>query len=201
MEQQISFASADIIIEGLYEHKTDSKAVIITHPHSLYGGDMHNTVVSIIQQAYSKMGYSTLRFNFRGVGRSGGEFDDGIGEQNDLQAAHNYLLSKDLQSIDLAGYSFGSGVGASLACRSDLFKNVILVSPPVSFMDFNGISPIPALRLTIIGDNDDFGELGTLKARLSVMNSEAPLEIISNSDHFYTGCLDQLSTVIEAGVF
>ncbi len=200
MEEQVSFRSDNMHIDGLFEHNADSKAVVITHPHSLYGGDMHNSVVSIIQQAYSKKGYSTLRFNFRGVGGSEGNFDDGIGEQNDLQAAVDFLLTKDFETIDLAGYSFGSWVGASLACRSDIFKNVILVSPPVSFMDFSGISHLPSLRLTIIGDNDDFGALDTLKKRVSILNSAAALEIISNTDHFYTGCLDQLLAVIENGI-
>jgi len=200
MEKQVSFVSDNIRIEGLYEHDAGSKAVIITHPHSLYGGDMQNSVVSVIQQAYSTKGYATLRFNFRGVGQSEGNFDNGFGEQNDLQAACDYLLAKDFETIDLAGYSFGSWVGASLACRSEIFKNVILVSPPVSFMDFTDISYISSLRLTIIGDNDDFGALDMLKKRLAIMNSTAALEIISNTDHFYTGNLDKLAVVLQDGI-
>lgn len=200
MEEKVKFSVDNLKIEGLYEQNSDSKAVIITHPHSLYGGDMNNVVVSVIQQAYSKKGYTTLRFNFRGVGQSEGVFDNGIGEQLDIQEACRYLFSKDLLAIDLAGYSFGSWVGASLACKSDLFKNVILVSPPVSFMDFSGISYIPALRLTVIGDSDDFGQLYTLRERLSVLNSESRLEIISDTDHFYTARLDQLTAVLETSI-
>jgi alpha/beta superfamily hydrolase len=200
MEEQVSFQSDNMCIDGLFEHNGGSKAVVITHPHSLYGGDMQNSVVSIIQQAFSKKGYSTLRFNFRGVGRSEGNFDNGIGEQNDLQAAVDYLLTNGFETVDLAGYSFGSWVGASLAYRLDLFKNVILVSPPVSFMDFSDILHLPSLRLTIVGDTDDFCELEALKKRLSILNSEAALEIISNTDHFYTGRLDLLSAVIEDGI-
>ncbi|MBU2647443.1 alpha/beta hydrolase [bacterium] len=200
MEEPILFASDNLRIEGLCEHKSTSRAVIITHPHSLYGGDMYNAVVTTIQKTYADAGYTTLRFNFRGVGRSEGHFDNGIGEQTDLKAAHEFLSVKGITSIDLAGYSFGSWVAASVACQMDLFEHVILVSPPVSFMDFSGVSHVRHLSLTIVGDRDDFADLATLKKRLSVLNATSPLEILSNTDHFYSGSLDNLSIAIKAGI-
>ncbi|MFH2131742.1 MAG: alpha/beta fold hydrolase [bacterium] len=200
MEEPILFTSDALRIEGLCEQKSTSRAVIITHPHPLYGGDMYNAVVSTIQKTYADAGYTTLRFNFRGVGQSDGHFDNGIGEQTDLKAAREFLSAKGITSIDLAGYSFGSWVAASVACQMDLFEHVILVSPPVSFMDFSGISHVRHLRLTIVGDRDDFADLATLKERLSVLNATSPLEILSNTDHFYSGSLDNLSIAIKAGI-
>jgi len=200
MEDLITFEADGITIEGLFVQNSDSKAVIITHPHSLYGGDMHNSVVYLIHKAYSEKGFSTLRFNFRGVGNSSGTFDDGIGEQNDLKAACDFLSAKGFQAIDLAGYSFGSWVGASLACQNDLFNRVVLVSPPVSFMDFSSISQIPSLTLTVVGDQDDFADLGQLKERMALLNAEAHLKILPNTDHFYSGNLEELKTILQAGI-
>ncbi len=91
MEDLITFESDGITIEGLFEQHSDSKAVIITHPHSLYGGDMYNSVVYMIHKTYRDKGFSTLRFNFRSVGNSGGSFDDGIGELKYLKSAHEIL--------------------------------------------------------------------------------------------------------------
>ncbi len=196
MEDLITFKSDTIQIEGLYEPGADSRAVVITHPHSLYGGDMYNSVVYMIHKSYSKAGYATLRFNFRGVGKSEGSFNDGIGEQKDLEAAHCFLKSKGFSTIDLAGYSFGSWVGASLACRTDLFKQVVLISPPVSFMDFSDISKIPSLLLTIVGDRDEFADLGTLENKHAQLNPTARLEVLPNTDHFYSGSLEKLSAVL-----
>ena len=196
MEDLITFESDNNQIEGLFEKGSDSRSVIITHPHSLYGGDMYNSVVYMIHKAYRKAGFSTLRFNFRSVGNSGGQFDDGIGEQNDLNNAYHFLAAKGFSDIDLAGYSFGSWVGASLASRFDIFRQVVLVSPPVSFMDFSDISNIASLALMVVGDRDEFADLSLLKQKHSQLNPNAKLEILSDTDHFYSGSLEKLSSVL-----
>ena len=197
MEDLIIFESDGFQLEALYTHQSDTRAVVITHPHSLYGGDMYNSVVYMLHKTYSESGYTTFRFNFRGVGKSGGRYDDGIGEQNDLLAAFNFLKTKGFTNIDLAGYSFGSWVGAALASKTDIFKNVILVSPPVSFMDFNEISEIPSLRLTVVGDRDEFASLDLLRDKISAMNKDAALEVLPGTDHFYTGSLEALSAILK----
>ena len=90
MEKEIAFSTGSSEIEGLLQKNSESKGVVITHPHPLYGGNMRNNVVMAISQTYQKLGYSTLRFNFRGVGRSRGSYGDGISEQEDVRAAIAY---------------------------------------------------------------------------------------------------------------
>ena len=107
-EKQIRFLSGDIEIEGLLYSSEGNKGVVITHPHPLYGGNMYNNVVKALVRIYQLAGYSTLRFNFRGVGLSKGTYGNGIGEQEDVRAALLYLAQEGKQSLDLAGYSFGS---------------------------------------------------------------------------------------------
>lgn len=200
MEDLITFDADGFKLEGLYFHQSDTKAAVITHPHSLYGGDMYNSVVYTIHKTYLQSGYTTLRFNFRGVGKSEGRFDDGIGEQDDLQAAFNFLKYRGFNDIHLAGYSFGSWVGAFLAARNNVFSSVILVSPPVSFMGFGNISEIPTLKLVIAGDRDEFADLDLLREKTAVMNPDASLEVLPNTDHFYTESLEVLSKRLQQSI-
>ncbi|RLJ02607.1 MAG: alpha/beta hydrolase, partial [Candidatus Aenigmatarchaeota archaeon] len=111
-EEKVFFQAGDVKIEGMLYNAPGEKGAVVTHPHPLYGGDMHNNVVETVVQAYREKGYATLRFNFRGVGRSTGSYDEGIGEQEDVRAALAYLTGTGKTSIDLAGYSFGAWVNA-----------------------------------------------------------------------------------------
>ena len=111
-EERVFIQAGEMKIEGRLDNAPGEKAAIVTHPHPLYGGDMNNNVVEALVQAYREKGYTTLRFNFRGVGQSGGSFDEGIGEQEDVKAALAHLGELGKSSIDLAGYSFGAWVNA-----------------------------------------------------------------------------------------
>jgi alpha/beta superfamily hydrolase len=103
MEETITFLSEEHRIEGRLKSGNGDKAVVITHPHPLYGGDMDNPVVGAIAKAFQQSGYTTLRFNFRGVGGSQGSFADGIGEMDDVRAALTYLKESGINQLDLAG--------------------------------------------------------------------------------------------------
>ncbi len=107
-------------------------AVVVCHPHPLYGGDMYNNVVSVICQALAQESIATLRFNFRGVGRSEGNHEEGVGEQDDVVAALDFLQSSDgvdKGRLGLAGYSFGTRVVMPVALRDSRVRAVALVSP------------------------------------------------------------------------
>jgi alpha/beta superfamily hydrolase len=122
---------------------TAGKAVVITHPHPLYGGTMSNPVVETIQSAYQQYGYATLRFNFRGVGGSQGNFDNGVGEKDDVRAAIAYAERMHAAKIDLAGYSFGAWVNAAVAAaKRTPIHSMVMVSPPVEFMAFENINAV-----------------------------------------------------------
>ncbi|MBW1804979.1 MAG: alpha/beta hydrolase [Deltaproteobacteria bacterium] len=195
-EENISIFAGELCLEGLLEDLPGDKGVVVTHPHPLYGGDMHNNVVEILCRAYREKGYSTLRFNFRGVGQSEGEYDNGVGEQKDVRAALEYLSGLGKTEIDLAGYSFGAWVNALGLKRYDLVRRMIMVSPPVGFIDFSFLSYNPKIRLVIAGTEDDIAGLKGIKKGLPAWNPEADLRVINGADHFYEGKTDELFRII-----
>ena len=197
MEEPISFASGSLRLAGMLEKAADARAVVITHPHPLYGGDMDNTVVLAVRQAYLRKGYSTLRFNFRGTGGSEGHYDNGAGERQDAQAAITWLAGLGMTHIDLAGYSFGAWVNAGLSAG---FQRMVMVSPPVAFIDFGPPAPIPRLHLIVTGDRDDIAPAHTLSTFRAQWNPAAAFEVIPGADHFYTRSLETLANTLSAHI-
>jgi alpha/beta superfamily hydrolase len=195
MEEKIRFLSDGHEIEGRLEKSSLQKGVVITHPHPLYGGDMHNNVVAAIARVYRQKGYTTLRFNFRGVGNSQGSYGDGVGEQEDVRAAVSYLADLSIGQIDLAGYSFGAWVNALAIINEPQLENMVMVSPPVAFIDFGPISDLGSLRLIVTGSRDDIAPPDLIKKSYPAWNAQAQLEVINGADHFYMGYLDKLEAV------
>lgn len=198
MEEEISFLSEAHEIEGLLEKKSPEQGVIVTHPHPLYGGDMYNPVVDALVAAYQQKGYTTLRFNFRGTGSSQGYFDDGKGEQQDVRTAFSTLLKMDIEKIDLAGYSFGAWVNAQISRKDLPYTNTVMVSPPIGFMAFDGVTSVPNLKLVVTGSRDDIAPPALIQKVLPEWNSAAEFEIIDGADHFYSGRLNELEVVLQA---
>lgn len=199
-ENHINFTTEDgIIIEGLLCEGASDHGVVITHPHPLYGGDMRNIVVETIVNAYRAKGQTTLRFNFRGVGKSGGSYDDGCGEQKDVVAAFTFLKEKGLKRIDLAGYSFGAWVIAQMTNRVPA-DAVIMVSPPAAMMAFDSGKPISNLTLAVTGSADEFAPPDLVKQLVLQLNPAAAFEVIDGADHFFYGFTDKLSEIIQKSV-
>ena len=196
MEKTATFISDRFEIEGRLTEGDQQKGVVITHPHPLYGGDMHNNVVAAVSRTYQKIGATTLRFNFRGVGGSQGNYGDGIGEQEDVGAAAAYLAERGIRQIDLAGYSFGAWVNA-LAVNDGLkVDNMIMVSPPVAFIDFKSISNLSCLKLIVTGSRDDIAPADMVEKLYPTWNPTAKFEVIGGADHFYGGYQDKLEAVL-----
>ncbi len=195
-EERVSFKSNGLKIEGLISESQTRNGVVVTHPHPLYGGEMHNNVVESVVRAYGQKGYTTLRFNFRGVGRSEGGYDEGNGEQEDVRAAVAYLCGLGKTSIDLAGYSFGAWVNAQCIQSLTDVKRMIMVSPPVNFLDFSFLKYCAKIRLVIAGSEDDIASPAMIKDMIPVWNSEAEFNIIKGADHFYCGKTGELEAVI-----
>ena len=196
MATKIVFQSDDLKIEGLLDDRTTDKGAVISHPHPLYGGDMYAAGVESIVHAYWKKGYTTLRFNFRGVGNSQGRYGDGIGEQQDVLAAVSYLKASGIKQIDLAGYSFGAWVNAHAIQEDTPVERMILVSPPVGFMDFQKVTVLDRLKLIVTGSRDQIAPADQIKKMLFAWNPEARFEVIEGADHFYGGYLDRLEKVL-----
>jgi alpha/beta superfamily hydrolase len=196
--ETIQFNCGDLVLEGLFSEGSSERGVVVTHPHPLYGGDMYNPVVQTIAEAYSSAGYTCLQFNFRGVGRSGGQFDNGRGEQADVVAAVNCLAGRGVAAISLAGYSFGSWVNAQIRPDRVLLAHQIMVSPPVAFIDFADVSDIPTLKYVVTGGRDEIAPPAMVRPMLAGWQPDAGIEVIPEADHFYGGCLDRLREMISA---
>jgi alpha/beta superfamily hydrolase len=194
--EKIMFPSENIYLEGLLTHSELSKGVVISHPHPLYGGNMDNQVVRLLAQAFENLGWSTLIFNFRGVGRSQGDFDQGQGEQDDVLAASSYLKGLGLQEIILAGYSFGAWINARAALQEPAIENSILVAPPLAMMDFSFLELDTKTKLIIVGDQDPFCPVAAVKQMTQVMKRPPSLKIISGADHFFSSGSEELIAAI-----
>jgi alpha/beta superfamily hydrolase len=197
MDEEQIFLKVDAVkIEGLLQTKPGDKGVVITHPHPLYGGSMHNNVVESLVRVYQQAGYSTLRFNFRGVGNSQGKYDNGQGEQEDVKAALHYLAEQGKNVVDLAGYSFGAWVNGLTRLDGDSVRRMVMVSPPVAFLDFGSALSIPQLRLVIAGSRDEIAPPELIQTTMPTWNPEARLEIIEGADHFYGSYTAQLESIL-----
>ena len=197
MEEKTKIQSGPYRLEGYWQTGKAGKAVVITHPHPLYGGTMSNPVVETIRTAYQQSGYATLRFNFRGVGGSQGHFDNGVGEKDDVRAAIAYAERMHAAKIDLAGYSFGAWVNAAVAAaKRTAIHSMLMVSPAVGFMAFNNIKALECLKLVITGGRDDIAPAGHIRDLLPAWNPDARFEIIDGCDHFYFGYLRELKSIL-----
>jgi alpha/beta superfamily hydrolase len=157
---------------------------------------MHNNVVESLVHAYQQAGYATLRFNFRGVGSSQGKYDDGQGEQEDVKAALHYLAEQGKNVVDLAGYSFGAWVNALTRPERVTVQRMVMISPPVAFLDFGPPQSIPQLGLVVAGSLDEIAPPELIKTILPNWNSSARLEIIEGADHFYGAYTEKLESIL-----
>lgn len=178
-------SSGGLRLEGLLGENDGERAVVVTHPHPLYGGSMRNNVVDAIVEAYERARYTTLRFNFRGVGASQGRHENGVGEQEDVGAALQYLVSLKKKSIDLAGYSFGAFVNCLGIDRFQQAARLIMVAPPVSFVDFGFLERNAKIEFVIAGANDSYGPSAEIERLLPRWNPKAELVIVEEADHFF----------------
>jgi uncharacterized protein len=173
-------------------------AIVLCHPHPQYGGSMHDAVLDTIAAVADRHGMAQLRFNFRGVGASDGQFDRGVGEVDDLLAALAWLRAeKKPASIHIAGYSFGSSVVWRALDRAGALTQILLMAPPVAMMDFppNAASPVPVSL--ICGDADDFVAAADLARWAARSAPAAKIEIIPGADHFFGGAHPALTQAIE----
>jgi hypothetical protein len=194
-EENIYIKNGSEIIEGLLCKYSANKGVVICHPHPLMGGSMYNNVVEAIQKAFAAEKYSTLRFNFRGVGRSTGVYDEGRGEQEDIYAAGKYMSDSGIANIAFAGYSFGSWVGSKVIKNNNSpFMTSLFISPPNNYFDFNFTELNDKVALIICGDKDQFCDVEAIKEYAQKIN--AKLAIIPEADHFYMEKENELINIL-----
>ena len=156
---EVIFPGPEGRLEGRYHPvptERDAPIAIILHPDPKFGGTMNNKVVYNLHYAFHKMGFTVLRFNFRGVGRSQGEYDQGIGELSDAASSLDYLqsLNPNARQCWIAGFSFGAWIGMQLLMRRPEVSGFISVAPPANNYDFSFLAPCPSSGLIINGTAD-----------------------------------------------
>ncbi|MEH0831657.1 alpha/beta hydrolase [Anaplasma bovis] len=193
-------------IEGRFTGGRDANSplVLILHPHPQYGGSMDNRIVYNLYKVFANNGFSVLRINFRGIGKSAGVFDKGVGELSDAAAAADWLQnnSTSVSSFWVAGFSFGAWVAMQLMMRRPEVEGFVAVSPPANRYDFSFLSPCPVPGLIIQGDNDSISEessVAQLAARLSASIKSEHMQycVIEKADHFFRDYMDQLDQVVD----
>jgi len=196
METKVTFISEHLALEGMYNKLSENHGAIITHPHPLYGGDMSNPVVESLVTSFNKKRYTTLRFNFRGVGRSEGTYDEGTGEQEDILAAVVFLLDQGITSIYLVGYSFGAWVLAKIKKLPVEISGEIFISPPVALLPYEKYLTLPLLKLVITGEDDEIAPVEILENTVADWNPACRFAIVDFADHFYYGCFKSLEKIV-----
>lgn len=171
---------------------------VVCHPHPLYGGTIHNKVVYQTAKALHQRGASVLRFNFRGAGQSEGVHDRGIGEQQDVRTAFDYLSAEfPDKAIVLAGFSFGSWVGLRVGCEDARVTNLISLGLPVDNVDAGYLRACVKPKLLIQGGQDQFGSRANIEALFTAIPEPKRLVIVEGADHFFAGHLDAIGTAID----
>ncbi|MBR1600932.1 MAG: alpha/beta hydrolase [Alphaproteobacteria bacterium] len=190
-------------IEGRYHQSSRPNApvALILHPDPMFGGTMNNKVVYSLFSCFKDLGFSVLRFNFRGVGRSQGQFENGAGELSDATVALDWLqnMNPDAKQCWIAGYSFGAWIGLQLLMRRPDINNFIAVSPPANEKDFSFLAPCPASGLIVQGGKDEIVVPSMVENMARRLNQQRNVEIdfamIEDGDHMYNNHLKDLYKV------
>ena len=191
-------------LEGRFHPQKNANApvAIILHPHPKFGGTMNNRVVYNLHYCFFNLGFSCLRFNFRGVGKSEGEFDDGLGELADAASALDFLQANSPNSSGcwVVGFSFGSWIGMQLLMRRPEISGFISVSPPANTYDFSFLAPCPSSGLIINGSLDRLvppSDIKNLSDRLKLQKGiKVCHEEVEGADHFFTNFEDEMTKAV-----
>lgn len=172
---------------------------LVLHPHPLGGGTMHNKVVFRAAAALNDAGLTVLRFNFRGVGLSTGEHDEGRGERDDVRAGLDYLAEQyPGLRITVCGFSFGSRVGLEVGIHDPRVAFLIGIGTPLGKYDFSFLAHCRKPLLLVHGEHDEFGDVDQLRKFVSELEPSVPvrLVVIPGAGHFFDNQLDELKRAI-----
>ena len=196
---RVTFASGTLELEGeLHAPPGAAGAAVICHPHPLYGGNMQNDVVLAIDEGLRHTGFATLRFNFRGVGRSQGGYESGVGEQEDVRAAVDEILRRSgLSSCTLAGYSFGAMMVVQVGPLVSTAERLVLVAPPLSFGSLGALAACGKPKLFVVGDRDAYCKVTELESALANVAEPKTKRIVAGADHFFGGHDDEVRDAVQ----
>src|SRR6201747_1305524 len=203
---EVIFAGPEGRLEGRYHHSDTPRApiAVILHPHPQHGGTMNNKVVYNLYYVFVKKGFSVLRFNFRGVGRSQGDFDNGQGELSDAASALDWLQSvnPNAPACWVAGFSFGAWIGMQLLMRRPEIEGFISIAPPANMYDFSFLAPCPSSGLILQGTDDDVvpePSVEKLANKLKLQkNITIDYQLAKGANHFFKDHMDEMVRDVSA---
>lgn len=195
-------------LEGRYHHhKTPGAPIaLVLHPHPEHGGTMNNKVTYALYRTFVEMGFNTMRFNFRGVGKSEGRFGQGEGELSDAACILDWMQTYNPApaSCWVAGFSFGAWISMQLLMRRPEIEGFVSVSPPANMYDFSFLAPCPVSGLMLQGAQDQIvttESVTKLCEKLALQrNIEVTQKIIEGADHFYGQQLDRVVSEVKSYV-
>ena len=176
---------------------------MILHPHPQGGGTMNDRIVQRMYKTFADRGFATLRFNFRGVGRSQGSFDNGIGELSDAAAALDWVqtIHPEAQTTWVAGYSFGALIGMQLLMRRPEIRGFISVAAPANMYDFSFLAPCPASGIFVQGAADTVVQPIAVQKLVDKLRTQKHITIehkeIPGANHFFAEEIDELFKEID----
>ena len=200
---EVIFNGPEGRIEGRYHASTlkNAPAALVLHPHPKHGGTMNNKVVYNVFHTLVNNGFSVLRMNFRGVGRSQGKFDNGVGELSDAATALDWLQQNnpDASTFWIAGFSFGAWISLKLLMRRPELEGFIAISPPANMYDFSFLSPCPCSGLIVQGDQDSIVPEEDVTKFVNKLSQQRNLKInykvVPGADHFFRNKMDELNGI------
>jgi alpha/beta superfamily hydrolase len=186
-------------LEALYRELQDpAGSAVICHPLTTHGGTLHNKVVFRAARGLEAANVATLRFNFRGAGTSGGQFDAGEGEQEDVMAAIEWTRRRHAgRKLFVGGFSFGSWVSTRVASELEDVAALFLIGTPVNKYDFGYLKHCEKPMLFIHGTDDEHGDVDKLENLVGgIRNAESV--IVTGADHFFTRQLEAVEETLRA---
>ena len=203
--KEILFTGPDGRLVGKYKkgQSLNPPVALLLHPHPLYGGTMNTPIVMELYNIFDSLGFSTFRFNFRGVGKSEGKFDNGLGELADAAAALDWVQRQNPNTNQcwVSGFSFGAVICMQLLMRRPEITRFISVSPQPNLYDFNFLAPCPASGLIVHGKKDEIAPLDDVQKLAQKLQAQKNITInyeeVSGANHFYDNEIPKLKKVIE----
>ncbi|WP_029074034.1 alpha/beta hydrolase [Kaistia adipata] len=187
-------------IEGRFQPSKEKNGpiAIILHPHPQFGGTMNNAITYQLFYMFAKRGFAVLRFNFRGVGRSQGDFDHGEGELSDAASALDWVqtIHPDARACWVAGFSFGAWIGMQLLMRRPEIEGFISIAPQANLYDFSFLAPCPSSGLIVHGDQDKVAPPKDVQTLVDKLKTQKGIvveqQIMPGANHFFEGQVEPL---------
>jgi alpha/beta superfamily hydrolase len=172
-------------------------AVVVCHPHPVYGGTMDNRIVYRAARAAAAAGFAALRFNFRGVGKSSGQYDQGLGEREDVSAAIRWINTRYPRlPLAVIGYSFGAWVGLQVGAADFAVNAMVGIAPPLNLYAMEYLVQNPKPSMLVIGTQDEFCSQESMMRLKSRLPAATSVHIVEGADHFFSEQTDRVENLI-----